>query len=283
MLTAHDIESIRTFRQGTDGTIALVPTMGALHRGHLVHVERAKQIADRVVVSIFVNPTQFGAGEDYDRYPRPVEDDLRLCREAGVDCVFAPSAEVMYPPDVLDASVDVADLTRMLEGASRPGHFAGVCRVVTKLLNLVQPDVVTFGRKDYQQLRVVEAMIRDLMMPVRIEEVETLRDEDGLAISSRNRYLDEQQRRRALGLSKALRQAAMLVEEEGETDPKAVEDAMAEALAAHQAEVDYAVVRHPATLKPLDILEPSLTGGVVALVAARVDSVRLIDNRLLGG
>lgn len=282
MLIAHDIPTVRAFRKASPGRLALVPTMGALHAGHLAHVAQLREVADRVVVSIFVNPMQFGPGEDFARYPRPVEDDMRLCRDAGAHCVFLPSDEVMYPPDIPDVTLDVPNLSGVLEGASRPGHFAGVCRVVAKLLNIVQPDVVSLGQKDYQQLRVVEAMIKDLLLPVQILEVPTLREPDGLAMSSRNRYLSDEQRRHALGLFKALQQARTLIEEDGETDPAAVESAMTEIIAAHQLTLDYAVVRHPTTLTPLDALDPTLTGGVVALVAARIDSVRLIDNLLLG-
>lgn len=283
MLIAGDIEPVRAFRRDHPGRLALVPTMGALHAGHLSHVARAREIADRVAVSIFVNPTQFGPGEDFARYPRPIEDDLRQCQDAGVDCVFLPTAEVIYPPDALDVMVDVPALSEVLEGASRPGHFAGVCRVVAKLIGIVQPDLVTLGRKDYQQLRVIQAMICGLAMPVEIVEVPTLRETDGLAMSSRNRYLGPERRRRALGLFKALHRARVLVEEQGETDPAAVERTMAQTITAHQLSLDYAVVRHPVSLTELDILEPRLTGGVTALVAARAGSVRLIDNMLLGG
>lgn len=242
------------------------------------HVRRGRAAADHVVVSIFVNPTQFGPGEDFQRYPRPFDLDVAICEEAGAALVFAPEPEDIYPPGGLAARVDVPALTTILEGAHRPGHFEGVCRVVAKLLQIAQPDVVTFGRKDYQQLRVVEAMIADLFVPVSILEVPTVREPDGLAMSSRNRYLTAEQRPQALGLVKALRQARALVEQGGETDPKAVESAMAQVLAAHALELDYAVVRHPWTLQPLDSLDPSFTGGVVALVAARLGAVRLIDN-----
>lgn len=283
MHIARTVDEFRRWHASWPGTLAFVPTMGALHDGHLEHVRQAKAIADRVALSIFVNPTQFGPSEDFNRYPRPFEDDARKCEQVGVDCIFAPGVDDMYPPQLLDVHVDVPALTTILEGAHRPGHFAGVCRVVAKLLMITMPDVVTFGRKDYQQLRVVDAMIRDLMIPVRIHEVPTLREPDGLAMSSRNAYLSADERPRAVALSKALAAAEHLIVEEGESDPQAVESAMAEILKANGLETSYAVVRHPATLRPLDILEPSLTHGVVALIAARLGSVRLIDNARIGG
>lgn len=276
------VEEARRHRQQARGRVALVPTMGALHEGHLRLVEEGRRLADTVFVSIFVNPTQFGPGEDLDHYPRTLEEDLRLCEAAQVAGVFTPSVQEMYPPEVIDAAVDVPDLTSDLEGAWRPGHFNGVCRVVLKLLNIFQPDLAMFGEKDYQQLRVVQAMVADLMLPTRIVPVPTVREPDGLAMSSRNRYLDEPQRRKAVGLYKALKQAQRMVEEDQETDPLAVERAMRQVLEVHHVEVDYAVVRHPHTLKPLDCIEPKLTDGVVALIAGRLDGVRLIDNMVLG-
>lgn len=281
MQVINHIDDLRNARTAMHGRVALVPTLGALHPGHAMNIQRAKQIADHVIVSIFVNPTQFGPNEDLDRYPRPFEDDLALCREAEVDLVFAPPAEEIYPPEAVDVHIDLPALTTILEGERRPGHFAGVCRVVAKLFNLTQPNVACFGQKDYQQLIVIRAMVRGLNFPIAIEPVPTVREDSGLALSSRNRYLDDQQRRHALGLYKALQQAKHLVEREGETDPAAVENAMAEVLTAHHLQVDYAVVRHPATLAPLQIIEPLLTGGVVALIAARIGSVRLIDNMQL--
>ncbi|MFP4145406.1 MAG: pantoate--beta-alanine ligase [Phycisphaeraceae bacterium] len=264
------------------GTVAFVPTMGALHAGHMQLVEEAHKLADAVVVSIFVNPTQFGPSEDFEKYPRTLESDLRKCEAAGVAGVFNPDADEMYPPTALDTAIDVPDLTGILEGAKRPGHFAGVCRVVAKLLNIVRPTYAMFGQKDYQQLKVIEAMADDLMMNVAIAAVATVREADGLALSSRNRYLDQDERRHAGGLHKALMQAKSLVEEAGETDPHTVEQAMTQVLEAHHMEVDYAVIRHPQTLGELDCVEPELTGGVVALIAARLGGVRLIDNMVLG-
>lgn len=285
MWIADTIESMRVHREvfRREGrSVAFVPTMGALHEGHLSLMRAAAELADVVVASIYVNPTQFGVGEDFDKYPRPLEHDLKLCEAQGVAGVFRPTDAMMYPADALPCEINVPALAGVLEGEFRPTHFAGVCRVVAKLFNIVQPDVACFGRKDYQQLKVIEAMTADLMLPVRIAACPTMREEDGLAMSSRNAYLSDEGRRHALGLSKALREAANLVND-GESDPAAVEAAMRATMAAHHVEVDYAVVRHPHTLARLDIIEPALTGGVIALVAGRVDGVRLIDNALLGG
>ena len=198
-------------------------------------------------------------------------------KRAGAAAVFAPSAEAMYPPGVPAAAVNVPAVADDLEGARRPGHFAGVCRVVLKLLHLVRPAVVTFGRKDYQQLAVVRALLADLMLPVQVLDIPTMREPDGLAMSSRNRYLDGADRQRAVGLSRAL-DAAYRSVQAGTTDPAAVEREMHEALGAHGLQTDYAAVRDPRTLTPVDRVEP---GTSVALIAARVGKVRLIDNRTL--
>ncbi len=273
MEVLRTIEAMRAWRAAQAGRVALVPTMGALHRGHLAHVEAARPACDRCVVSIFVNPTQFGPHEDFARYPRPVSDDLSRCEAAGVDAVFMPEPEAMYPPRVPATSIEVPSLTREFEAAQRPGHFAGVCRVVLKLLNIVQPHAVTFGQKDYQQLAVCSAMIADLNLPIDVITVPTVREADGLALSSRNVYLDDDQRRRALGLIKSLRLAEKLIAE-GETDPAGVASAMRQMLEAHQIVPDYAAVRHPTTLAALD----SIDGRAVALVAGRLGQTRLLDN-----
>jgi len=272
----------RAHRLGLQGTVALVPTMGALHEGHMDHIRLCQKLADHVLVSIFVNPSQFGPGEDYEQYPRALQADIEKCTRAGAAAVFAPEVQELYPPDGPAVVIEVPSLANGLEGEARPGHFQGVCLVVAKLLNLFTPDFVSFGCKDYQQLRVVEAMVQSLMMPVRVVPVPTVREPDGLALSSRNLRLDADQRPRALGLYKALQQARMLVEQEGETDPGAVEQAMREVMRAHRVEIDYAHVRHPGTLQALTCIEPALTGGVIALIAGRVGPVRLIDNLLLG-
>jgi pantoate--beta-alanine ligase len=281
MWIANRIPEARQCRGNVSGTVALVPTMGALHAGHLSLIERARELAGHVVVSIFVNPRQFGPDEDLGRYPRPIEKDLQLCIEAGVDGIFAPVEEQMYPMGGFSCHVDVPLLTKTLEGEHRPGHFPGVCLVVAKLFNIIDPDIAVFGQKDYQQLRAIEAMVQSLSMRVRIEPAPTVREDDGLAMSSRNVYLNDEQRQHALGLVKALRHARDLVEMEAETDPAVVENAMRHTMTANHVQVDYAAVRHPKMLTTLDCIEPKLTGGVVALVAGRVGDVRLIDNMVL--
>ena len=279
----HTVPDIRAHRRAVPGKVALVPTMGALHEGHLQHIRNCKKIADHVIVSIFVNPTQFNDSDDFKKYPRTLEADVAKCASAGADAVFAPDADEMYPPTMLNAAqIDVPKVTSILEGADRPGHFQGVCRVVVKLLNIVQPDVVSFGRKDYQQLCVVQSVADDLMMPVQIVHVPTIREPDGLAMSSRNVRLDEASRIRAAGLFKALSAAKNLIEQDGETDPEAVEQAMISVMRSHQFEVGYAVVRHPVSLGELSCIEPKLTGGVIALLAGSLGGVRLIDNMLIG-
>lgn len=252
--------------------------MGALHDGHLKLIEEARRLSDEVWVSIFVNPTQFGPNEDLAKYPRPLEDDLAACERLGVAAVFNPEPDEVYPPDTIPMSLDVPSLTGQFEGAHRPGHFEGVCRVVLKLFNLCQPRYACFGQKDYQQLRVIEAMVEDLNLPIAIQRVATIREADGLAMSSRNRYLDESERKQAVGLSKALKLAEQLIVSDGETDPAVIERAMEQTLLAHKIEPDYCAVRHPETLAEMDMVLPP----VVALIAGRLGSVRLLDNRLIG-
>src|SRR5215213_8914096 len=186
------------------GRLAFVPTMGALHDGHTSLIAHAKNNAPQVAVSIFVNPTQFGPKEDYAKYPRPVEEDLQKCEAAGVDFVFLPSADEIYPPGVPDVVVDLPSLSSVLEGKHRPGHFKGVCQIVAKLFNILQPDAACFGQKDFQQLRIIQAMVDALDMPIDVIACPTLRDPDGLAMSSRNVYLSPEDRQRALSISRAL-------------------------------------------------------------------------------
>jgi len=257
-----------------------VPTMGALHEGHLSLMRRARELAPVLSVSIFVNPAQFGPGEDFARYPRPLETDLALCEAEGADVVFCPEPEAVYPPGELEVSVDVPALGAVLEGAHRPGHFAGVCRVVAKLLNIVRPAAACFGRKDYQQLKVIEAMVDGLCLPVSIERCPIVRDADGLALSSRNAYLDDAGRRRALSLSAALREARRLIEG-GERRVDAVESRMRVVLTEGGVAVDYAVVREARTLSEIEAVDAA-PGRCVCLLAGHVDRVRLIDNWLCG-
>jgi pantoate--beta-alanine ligase len=278
----HITKTIEQTRRvcGSLGDIGFVPTMGALHAGHLSLVDHARTRARHVAVSIFVNPTQFGPQEDLAKYPRPLERDLELCRAAGVDVVFVPEVTEIYRPTELAVMVDVPELTGELEGAHRPGHFVGVCRVVAKLLSIVGPRVACFGMKDYQQLQVIHAMAAGLCMPVEIVACPTMREADGLAMSSRNVYLSAEDRPRALGLIKSLRLAQRLVGE-GVLDPAAVERAMHDEMHAHHLTVDYATVRDARTLRRLDLINPSME-PVVCLVAGRIGSLRLLDNIVIG-
>jgi pantoate--beta-alanine ligase len=266
MIVAHTRAELAKTRAELPGTVALVPTMGALHDGHIGLVRHAATRADTVVVSIFVNPLQFGPDEDLDRYPRALDADLDLLTAQGVAVVFAPSAAEMYPDGPPAVTIDPGPLGRLLEGASRPGHFAGVLTVVTKLLGLVRPDVAVFGEKDYQQLALIRRTVADLELGVRIEGAQTVRDPDGLALSSRNRFLDADQRQHALALSRALRAGAA----EGHNGAGLVLMAATEQL--RGVDVDYLALRGA------DLGPAPATGPARLLVAARVGTTRLIDN-----
>ncbi len=253
--------------------IAMVPTMGYLHRGHLSLIERARAESGAVVVSIFVNPTQFGPAEDFTRYPRDLPRDLELCEKAGVDVAFTPAASEMYPPGFA-TFVEVEGLQDRWEGAARPGHFRGVATVVARLFRLAQPGRAYFGEKDYQQLQIVTRMARDLALDVEIIPCPTVREPDGLALSSRNAYLDPESRAQALALSEALR-AAQQGASAGELLGAGLAASMQEAVARHPGvALDYAAVVDPSTLEPLATLDRPGR----ALIAARVGGVRLIDN-----
>lgn len=256
------------------GSLALVPTMGALHAGHLALVERARALAEHVVVSIFVNPTQFGAGEDLDAYPRPFAEDQLLLAEAGVALLWAPTPAVIYP-DGFATSVRVEGLREPLCGATRPGHFNGVATVVVKLLNQVRPDLAVFGEKDWQQLAVIRRAVRDLNITVDIEGVATVREADGVALSSRNRYLSPDERAAAAALPAALTEAAGAIRN---GEPVAVALGRARAGLAHAGlDLEYLELRDGATLETAE--GPS--SGARLFVAARLGSTRLIDNRPL--
>ena len=262
--------------RAADRSIGLVPTMGALHDGHARLMERCRAACGYLVASIFVNPTQFGPGEDLENYPRTFEEDLRRCAEAGVDLVFAPSVPEMYPRGPLGTFVEVPGLSSVLEGTSRPTHFRGVATVVCKLFQVVLPDLAAFGRKDYQQLVVIERMVADLDMPVRILPVEIVREPDGLAMSSRNRYLSPGERRAATVLSRALGAASKAVEA-GERSADRVRQLVSETIESEPlARLDYAEVADAEMLEPLH--ELGAGRRAVALVAARVGPARLIDN-----
>ena len=262
--------------------LALVPTMGALHAGHLACIAEAKKHAPHVAVSIFVNPTQFGPREDLTKYPRPLEEDLAKCEAAGVDLVFHPTSEEMYRPDVPDVVVDLPALSSVLEGKHRPGHFKGVCQVVAKLFNILTPDVATFGEKDYQQLRILTAMVEALDWPIHIAPVPTVRDADGLALSSRNQYLSPDERQRALAIPRALTQAKQDVAD-GIRQTNRLLATMRNILldvgnlGRIPVSVDYAAAVDPITLKPVE----TITGPTRLAVAARFGATRLIDNVLV--
>ena len=270
------IEEVRSIlrRPRLEGrTVGLVPTMGALHAGHLALVTASRKRCDLTVVSVFVNPTQFGEGEDFESYPRDLDADVALLEDAGVDVLFAPTVPVMYPPGAT-TRVDPGPIGSVLCGASRPGHFTGVATVVTKLLGIVHPDVAFFGEKDYQQLRVLEHVVRDLDIDTRIVGVPIVREADGLALSSRNRYLSREDRAHALVLSRALAHAQKSAEA-GDTDAAALEAELAAKIAAEPGvTLDYAAIVDAKTLERVTVL----TRESRALVAARVGSARLIDN-----
>jgi pantoate--beta-alanine ligase len=253
-------------------TIAFVPTMGALHDGHLSLVRVGRARADIVVLSIFVNPLQFGPGEDLQRYPRDEEGDTRLATEAGVDICFLPSVDEMYP-EGRSTTVSVGDLGATLEGADRPGHFDGVATVVAKLFNIVAPDVAVFGQKDAQQVAVIRQMVRDLSFDIEIVVAPTIRESDGLALSSRNAYLSQTDRDRATALHRALLEGERALEREG---PEIAEKRMWEVLINEDLEPSYAKAVDPVTLGP-----PDPEGPVLLLIAARVGATRLIDNLLV--
>lgn len=264
-------------RRAAGDRVAFVPTMGSLHEGHASLFEVARRNADWVVGSIFVNPLQFGPTEDFERYPRDLEGDGKIAREAGVELVFAPSVDEMYPAGeqwiyvVPESGVDA------LCGRSRPGHFRGVLTVVAKLFGIVRPDVAVFGRKDYQQLVLIRRMVDDLELGIEIVGAPTIRDRDGLAVSSRNAYLSAEERRRALGISAVLR-ACQELYASGERDGLRLRDRMLEVRAAG-VEVEYAEVVDPSTLASLS----TVTDGAVCAIAAQVGRTRLIDNLVLGG
>ena len=266
-----DIGPLRERLAALPRPLGLVPTMGALHAGHLSLVEAARAENATVAASIFVNPLQFGAGEDFERYPRDLDADAALLERAGADIVFTPDAARFTPADRL-TSVHVDRLTDVLEGASRPGHFDGVATIVTKLFNTVQPDRAYFGEKDFQQLAVIRRMVADLNQPVDVVGCPIVRDDDGLALSSRNAYLTPQQRESALALSRALRETAASFT--GDVDA-AVLSLRRTLGAASGVRLDYAEVVDPETLAPL---EGVVEGPAQALVAAYVGDTRLIDN-----
>jgi len=277
--TVAELRTLLAAARSGGNRIGLVPTMGFFHEGHLSLMRRARTDTDVVVVSLFVNPAQFAPGEDLDAYPRDEERDRRLAEGAGVDVLFAPPLEEVYP-DGFATTVTVRDLTEMLEGdqAQRGAvHFQGVTTVVTKLFNMVGPDVAYFGQKDAQQALVIRKLVRDLDIPVRIEVCPTIRDADGLALSSRNAYLSPEERERALSLSRALRAAEAAVAG-GTRDAAAVVAAARDELDRAGVEPDYLQLRSATDLSPVE----RVNGSALLAVAARVGRARLIDNAILG-
>jgi len=256
--------------------IALVPTMGALHEGHLSLMDYARYKAEVVVVSIFVNPIQFGPKEDFEKYPRDLEGDSRLVEKRGVDIIFAPDVKAFYPIS-FQTYVAVEGITNNLCGASRPGHFRGVTTVVCKLFNIVKPHLAVFGQKDYQQVCTIQQMVEDLNMDIEVVGRPTVREDDGLAMSSRNTYLSPEERLSARSLSLALKEAQHLFQQ-GEKKPEIILSKILKIIKQHdEMKIDYAKICHPKTLKDLSVIED---GGVLAL-AVWCGTTRLIDNCLL--
>ena len=277
MQVLRTIPELRAARRAARGSVGLVPTMGYLHAGHLALAQAARAQNDHCWATLFVNSLQFGSGEDFATYPRDLPRDFALFREAGVDAVFAPAAEAMYAPG-FSTYVDVEHLTECLEGAARPGHFRGVTTVVCKLLNIAQPDRAYFGRKDAQQLRVIQRMVHDLDIPTEIVPIDTVREADGLALASRNVHLQPAERQAATALYQAL-QAAAARHAAGERDADALRAAMRDVLAREPlVQVDYVSIADDATLAEL----ATVTGPALASLAARIGATRLIDAIELG-
>jgi len=279
MEIAKTIESVRSLVKAARSRgkkIGFVPTMGALHIGHISLIEAAVKTCDFVVVSIFVNPTQFGPGEDLEKYPRPIDADLEICRKGGVNVVFAPTAEQMYPAENL-TWVDVEKLTEPLCGQSRPWHFRGVTTVCAKLFNIVAPDIAFFGQKDAQQAIVIKRMAADLNMPLEIVICPTIRQPDGLAVSSRNQYLTKQQKKDATNIYKSLQKCREMIEA-GFTDTLEIITEMSKILQqASSTNIEYVSIVDAETLESID----QIAGKVLAAVAVRIGPARLIDNILI--
>lgn len=280
MKTVNTIAALRqtvsTWRSNSE-RIAFVPTMGNLHDGHLALIDEAKKMADRTVASIFVNPLQFGEGEDFETYPRTLADDSRKLISREVDLLFAPAVEVVYPhAQQQQTRVEVPEVSHILDGEFRPGFFVGVTTVVCKLFNMVQPDIAIFGEKDFQQLLIIRRMVKDLQIPVEIAASPTVREQDGLAMSSRNNYLDAQQRITAPLIYRTLQQAAKEISQ-GKDDFAQIEKVARDTLEAAGFVVDYFTVCNAETLNPANAGESNL----VILAAARLGVTRLIDNIII--
>lgn len=274
--TAKDMAAFVDTARKAEKKIAFVATMGALHEGHLTLMRDAKKRGDALIASIFVNPKQFNDPEDYKKYARDLPGDLKKCESAGVDVVFTPSEEEIYPPNEKVPAIPLPEVAKPLEGKCRPGHFEGVVAVVSRLFRIVQPDAAIFGMKDYQQVRVIEEMVRQQKMDVMIIRHPTIREPDGLAMSSRNTQLSVEGRRTALNISKSLKAAEYLFQK-GERDPRKIESALQKGLLEKKIQFDYVSLVDAETLGPISVIvQPTLVA-----VAAFVDGVRLIDNCLL--
>ena len=281
MQIIRSVRALQSWRRKQEtlrhNSIGLVPTMGALHAGHLSLIQRARGSCKTVIVSLFVNPLQFGPEEDLTRYPRPISADLQLCQRIGVDVVFLPSREALYPKD-FQSSVNVLHLTRRWEGEHRPSHFQGVTTVVTKLLNLVRPHRAFFGQKDYQQYLVMKQLVKDLNVPAAVVLCPTIREHDGLALSSRNQYLSTKQRQAATTLFQTLRYGKTKIQS-GQSSARAIVRGIRKRLASEPTiKIDYVAVVDAKTLEPVNTIREKM----VLLGAIRIGGVRLIDN-LLGG
>jgi len=271
MLIIKDFEQFQKTRANLNGTIGFIPTMGALHRGHLSLIKRSKMENDITVVSIFVNPTQFLEGEDLDKYPRKEEADITICEKIGVDILFMPTVDSVYFKDELKISAP-AIAGYVLEGAKRPGHFDGVLQIVMKLFNIIRPDRAYFGKKDAQQLILIQKMVNDMFIPVKIIPCNTVREHDGLAMSSRNIYLSPDERKRALSISKALKRAGKMIMS-GIKDTKTLKEEMINILK-KDIKIEYVEIVNRA-LEPIDNI---IENDTIILVAGRVGDTRLIDN-----
>ncbi|WP_307449646.1 pantoate--beta-alanine ligase [Paenibacillus sp. V4I3] len=270
---------IRDYRRKNDQSVGFVPTMGYLHEGHASLLRKARAQSGLVVLSIFVNPLQFGPGEDFERYPRNTERDLQLAEAAGVDLVFMPSVSEMYPSPTR-TTVSVTGLTSRLCGASRPGHFDGVATVVSKLFHIVQPDQAFFGLKDAQQVAVIEQMVQDLNLGIEIVPCPILREADGLAMSSRNVYLSEEERKQALVLSQSLKKAKAFVESHATFTPQELESLVSQHIATTPlAIIDYVEVLAYPTLEPFE--NSHFTPSIIIALAVKFGKTRLIDNLIL--
>lgn len=283
--TIHELRTtLKEARRKTEktketATVGFMPTLGYMHEGHMSLIRRARQECDIVVVSIFVNPLQFGPNEDLDKYPRDTERDLLLASEAGADYVFMPSVKEMYPTPT-KTTVVVKQITDVLCGASRPGHFEGVSTVVTKLFQIVQPDKAYFGMKDAQQVAVIEQCTADLNMPVQIVRCETLREPDGLAMSSRNVYLNEEERKQAIVLSATLAKVADWIKEPNMTMEQLNRNIRQSIESAPLARIDYADIRTYPGLEPVESLEHWNGTDILVALAVKFGNTRLIDNRI---